>query len=368
MEDPTSPRRLRSRADDAADPLWEPAVSDLTRLDSIDSDSPAPSLRRLDSNDGGTPFSLNLRRLDSNDSGTLGLNLRRLVSDDSEGAPRLALRRRASSLDLGPPRKMQRLELNDLDTSPGALPSRPPRPHPLDASAPSVTRRMAAVRHKVLEHLEAPRNQSLLWPPRRSIDFKGVRPKKLVEACRVWRLRLRDLEALALPSWNFNCAFPSRSSFFEYVQTSEPGSPSDAETDAEEVELRTEEVRIAASETKTVPSAPLLLGTLYNIEFEGPDGLICSSARWVQLLGGVVLARLMTDARPTEVGSGVDPQWAQHVLSCLRQVAWSPDVHWIFPWRSRNRLLFLSWVGKSLGLNPAWTAGVLPFLSMDLHT
>jgi len=111
------------------------------------------------------------------------------------------------------------------------------------------------------------------------------------------------------------------------------------------------------------PAANRLLGTLMGLEFQvDTTGLIYSSARWVQLLDGTILARLMTDARPTEIG-GVDEAWCQDALQSIRSTVWCPELHWLFPRRAQQRLRFLAWLGKQLNLEPWWTLYVLPYLS-----
>merc|ERR1712039_1092536 len=100
-----------------------------------------------------------------------------------------------------------------------------------------------------------------------------------------------------------------------------------------------------------------------NCEFLGKYGELCRSVRWVELLDGTVRARLMTDTYPTEIPSA-DPDFSAAVLSGLRRVPWRPEHNWIFPKKCRRRMVFLSWVGRSLGLNPTWTLGVLPFIAV----
>lgn len=288
----------------------------------------------------------------------------------------------------GPPAKRRRiwgdsLFLDGLEERPGGACERTgaAQPWPWEARAPPVSQHAAGHRADVLKFLHAPPGPRIflaIASARRSAAERleeAISPEKLAQACQRWRLTMQDLESLVLPSWNFNCAFPDRRTFFEHVEvgregggdqpsirrsgdassSSSPASPGPADED--------DALDFASPEVAS--SALPRLGTMIGVEFVSDDGLTCYSARWAELLEGTVLARLMTDARPTEVGGGTDPSWSQDVLSCLRCIVWRPELHWIFPRRCRDRLVFLIWVGRAMRLEPAWTMRVLPFLSAE---
>lgn len=163
-------------------------------------------------------------------------------------------------------------------------------------------------------------------------------PDLVLQACLRWRVTLLDLEALALPSWGFDVTFSSRAAWHEFVG-----------------DCRRRD----------------FLGEIQGLKIslqDSPDARChIQSARWVELLDGNVLARLMTDGRPTCVMPWAHPSSINAVLSGIRRVAWEPDRCWMFPWWHVDRMAFLSWVGKELKLNPAWTAGVLPFLAIEVY-
>merc|ERR1740122_614434 len=69
----------------------------------------------------------------------------------------------------------------------------------------------------------------------------------------------------------------------------------------------------------------------------------------------------MTDSYPT-MAPGQDSTFPEGVLRGLRRVPWEPEHDCLFPWPSRRRMLFLAWVGTVLGLQPAWTRRILPYV------
>lgn len=271
-----------------------------------------------------------------------------------------------------PVKRQRRFAALLLESAAAPLSQEDRRPAPREARLPGLPRRILDAQAQVMASLGAPPRRRRLLLPRRGPDQRNVTPEALIEACKQWRLTLRQLEALLLPSWNFTCSFQCRSDFLEYVNAracspSPLVSPTSSESEAVAEHATGEAPQAAVALTKAALVAPrALLGTICGTEFAGPDGLVCYSARWAELLGGAVLARLMTDGQPTAAGGGVDPHWAAEALASLRHVVWAPKRHWAFPRRVRDRLLFISWVGRSLGLNPSWNLAVLPCLSMDL--
>lgn len=220
---------------------------------------------------------------------------------------------------------------------------------------PELSPRAMAARPEVLSKLGVRRRAHFL----RARASDPVAPEQLLEACHSFQVTLRDIEGLVLPRWNFDCAFRSRRAFLEYVGASQ--------ADVSPAAAAAPRLRPLPTVLLTAhpPPAEQLLGTMCGLIFDGPGGLVCCSARWVELLDGVLLARLMTDAWPTEVVNEMDPAWSQEVLAGIRRAVWAPEHHGVFPQSCRDRLRFLSWVGRVLGLSPTWDVVVLPFLSMD---
>eukprot|EP00928_Gymnodinium_smaydae_P045561 TRINITY_DN30362_c0_g3_i1.p1 TRINITY_DN30362_c0_g3~~TRINITY_DN30362_c0_g3_i1.p1 ORF type:complete len:546 (-),score=71.74 TRINITY_DN30362_c0_g3_i1:25-1662(-) len=109
-----------------------------------------------------------------------------------------------------------------------------------------------------------------------------------------------------------------------------------------------------------------LIGEALNCEFTGPHGDLCRSIRWAELLTGCVVTRMMSDPYPT-MNFSSDPSWADGVLQSLRCMPWSAESHWVFPPDARLRMLFLSWIGKVLGMNPIWNMAVLPFVDWRIE-
>jgi len=272
-------------------------------------------------------------------------------------------------------------------------------PIPWDARAPTLSARAAATRLQVLELLGPPvvhTGSELSFLPRAQLVPSAVSYDAVLRACQYFRVTLLEIESMVLPPWSFNCAFPDRVAFFDYVgpiplrSTRQPSLWTDPFVGAagplsDATSAATQLVAAASSSsssscssleasprtsTRTAIAAKhhasgLYIGRISGVEFPGPCGLTYCSARWAELLDGTILARLMTDGCPTEVMSGIDPGFAQVVLAALRCVPWAPAHHWIYPRRCRERLVFLSWVGRCLGLQPTWTLGVLPFLALD---
>jgi len=159
----------------------------------------------------------------------------------------------------------------------------------------------------------------------------------LLFTCQRWRITLQDIEALALPSWGFDVSFPDRGAWVDYL-----------------------------SEQDTRLSRQQFLGEIQGLKISLPDVRFhIQSARWVELLDGTVLARLMTDGRPTCVMPWAHPCSINAVLAGIREVPWDPDRFWMFPRWHKDRLVFLAWVGSMLRLNPIWIINMFPFLPME---
>lgn len=164
-------------------------------------------------------------------------------------------------------------------------------------------------------------------------------PELVLQVCLRWRMTLQDVEALALPSWGFDVTFSDRGAWSAYLREGE------------------HEIRIKGTD---------FLGEIQGLNIPLPDTRChIQSARWVELMDGTVLARLMTDGRPTCVMPWAHPSTINGVLSALRRVPWAAEHSWIFPRWHIDRLVFLAWVGRTLRLDPAWSTTVLSFLPME---
>lgn len=225
-------------------------------------------------------------------------------------------------------------------------------PHSVDqlrrAQVPWPSPQASAVKREVLRSFPDLNHQWDMQGSRRSSSGGGAAeaedwqstlrnfPDLVLQACLKWRVTLLDLEALVLPSWGFDVTFSSRATWLDFVG-----------------EIRRRD----------------FLGEIQGLRISLPDSpdarCHIQSARWVELLDGTVLARLMTDGRPTCVMPWAHPRSINAVLAGTRKVAWSPERSWMYPQWHKDRMVFLSWVGKVLKLNPAWTAGVLPFLPIE---
>lgn len=158
----------------------------------------------------------------------------------------------------------------------------------------------------------------------------------VIKAAMRWRVTLLDLEAMVLPAWGFDVMFHSKEDWIAYV----------GQRDCDTVLSEIQGIRLACTDR---------LKSHYFIK----------SARSVELLNGIVLARLMTDGRPSCVMQWADPWSINRILSSLRLVIWNSKRHWMFPPWHQKKLLFVAWIGKELGLNPIWADCILPFLPIE---
>mmetsp|Transcript_103351 Transcript_103351/g.322066 ORF Transcript_103351/g.322066 Transcript_103351/m.322066 type:complete len:353 (+) Transcript_103351:95-1153(+) len=250
-------------------------------------------------------------------------------------------------------------------------------------------------------------------PPRSTVALASgaMSPKVLLEACSRWRLTLVDLEYVAMSCWTFTHYFPDRATFFDYIDPSPEFAVGeqvrfwrtkkeiwqtaevlrkrsvwrrdrlfkqlqmyveydlDAEEGVEPARIKRAWPRPSSRPVTSrhgLRSTNRFLDEICQIDFVGPQGFMCHSARWVELLDGRVLARMMSDPSPTHFGNFDQPAFGAAVLAGLRMVQWTLETHWVFPSRCQARLYFIAWVGKLLGLNGVWTNLVIPFLGCDL--
>jgi len=155
-------------------------------------------------------------------------------------------------------------------------------------------------------------------------------------SCQCQRVTLLDMQALLLPSWGLTMGipFPSKADWFGFIGT----------------EHTTDEC----------------IGELTGLRVQGASvfgGCVIRAARWVELLDGTVLTVLMTDSYPTFCRAWAGLDIVNRALQSVREVPWSPELHWAFPEAHKRRLFLLACAGWRLGLNPAWSRGVLPFLA-----
>mmetsp|Transcript_87979 Transcript_87979/g.273444 ORF Transcript_87979/g.273444 Transcript_87979/m.273444 type:complete len:315 (+) Transcript_87979:76-1020(+) len=301
-----------------------------------------------------------------------------------------------------PPKNLRRFPRKFLEGHPGAMEGRGVCRDPLwfSEEPPGPSASLQALRKDVLELLQRGPRAAV------AVVAGAMSPQLLLEACRRWRLTLQDLETLVLPPWMFSSSFPDRDTFFDYIdpwldfvvgETTRcwdvsskawrvatvigrrpvwrRGGPHNelleyAEYDLD-LELAVDSARIKRVWPPASPrlvdtcheslAAGKLLGECLHLRCRGPQGERCRSARWVELLDGRVIARLMSDSIPT-MAFDYRTDFIGAVLAGLRMVPWAPALHWAHTPRTKGRQLFLSWVGRVLRLNPAWTELLLLFV------
>jgi len=111
------------------------------------------------------------------------------------------------------------------------------------------------------------------------------------------------------------------------------------------------------------------LGEVRDLSMRGRDMLfdmsncVIRTVRWVELLDGTVLARLLTDGYPAVARNWASFLMMSMALRSIRKVPWSPRLHWAFPEEYRKRIYFLLCLGHRLNLGGPWREVVLPFLA-----
>ncbi|CAE8716334.1 unnamed protein product, partial [Polarella glacialis] len=152
---------------------------------------------------------------------------------------------------------------------------------------PQPSARAQRASEEVLEYLASSSREGK--SSSRSFAFGGVRgpappPIELQKAASKWRLTMLDLEALVVPSWVLDSKFATREEWQSYVG---------ADKVSEDHYLE----EIQGLERRFVNAKPPV-----------------RSARWVQLLDGSVIARLMSDSRPTCVFSWASNSFINDIL------------------------------------------------------
>jgi len=168
-------------------------------------------------------------------------------------------------------------------------------------------------------------------------------PALLAELCEHFRIKLVDMQVLLMPQWGLERVIPFRSKaeLFRFLcRKLEAGS----------------------------------LGEVSGLSMRGQDLLfdlsncVIRTVRWVEMLDGTVLARLLVDGYPTVTQNWANFRTMNTALDSLRKVPWSPRLHWAFPEEYRKRIHFLLCLGHRLKLGSPWSELVLPFLASDeLH-
>mmetsp|Transcript_100229 Transcript_100229/g.198784 ORF Transcript_100229/g.198784 Transcript_100229/m.198784 type:complete len:405 (+) Transcript_100229:87-1301(+) len=163
-------------------------------------------------------------------------------------------------------------------------------------------------------------------------------PTLLAEVCEHFHISLVDLQVLLMPQWGLGRVTPFRSkaALFRFLGR------------------KTEAGR---------------LGEVRNLSMRGQDRLFDASkcvvrtVRWVELLDGTVLARLLTDGYPAVTRNWASFPTMSAALRSIRKVPWTPRLHWAFPEEYRKRVQFLLCLGHRLNLGSPWREVVLPFLA-----
>jgi len=166
-------------------------------------------------------------------------------------------------------------------------------------------------------------------------------PALLAEVCEHFHISLVDMQALLMPQWGLGRVTPfcSKAELFRILgRKPEAGK----------------------------------LGEVSGLSMQGQDLLfedtdcVIRTVRWVELLDGTVLARLLLDGYPAVTRN----YWANFptmstALRSLCKVPWSPRLHWAFPEEYRKRIHFLLCLGHrlNLGNSGVWCGVVLPFLA-----
>jgi len=272
---------------------------------------------------------------------------------------------------------------------------------PRAVNIPRLSERAAAAQHQVLSCLgarspwdpqpdEVPA-QSTEWAQSlRRLDMEDrASPEILLQICVRWRLTMLDLEVMLIPPLNFTAAFDSKEEFFEYVLPAS-GALRDVENvkqwsdlyskfldsfllkpssrnaghrvGGKYIALPDKSIRCGADRMQDSRNH---FGELPDISHHGVRDHVFSSARWYELLDGSILAQLMPDRFPILVPSAINPLFWQPAIVSLREIPWAPEHHWVFPQECQDRLVFLSWIGRVLGLHPTWVVKVLPLLAGD---
>jgi hypothetical protein len=163
-------------------------------------------------------------------------------------------------------------------------------------------------------------------------------PALLAEVCEHFHISLVDMQALLMPGWGLGrvTSFRSKAELFGFLgRAPEAGR----------------------------------LGEVRGLSVQGQDLLydmascVIRTVRWVELLDGTVVARLLMDGYPTVSRNWASLPTMSTALRSLCQVPWSARLHWAFPEEYRKRIHFLLCLGHRLKLGSSWSAVVLPFLA-----
>lgn len=189
--------------------------------------------------------------------------------------------------------------------------------------------------------------------------------KALRDVCVRFQLTLLEVEPLLLPPWIMDTAFPSREMFFACLHLEACFQQWPANGENFEKTINNDSMDLFFGELGKTSSfasdSPL---------FQHPVVGSSNSCRWVELLNGSVLARLMSpDLTGLCLHRLMVPERfrvTQALLAALRRVTWAPEHAFIFPDWHQHGMALISWIGKELGFGMfLWADKVLPFLPIE---
>jgi len=166
-------------------------------------------------------------------------------------------------------------------------------------------------------------------------------PALLAEVCEHFHISLVDMQVLLMPQWGLERATPFRSkdALFQFLNR------------------KPEAGRLG--EVSGLNMRGLDLDPLFDM-----SDCVIRTVRWVELLDGTVLARLLLHNHPTVTKQNwLNIPTRSTALRSLSKLPWSPRLHWAFPKEYRKRIHFLLCLGYRLNLGSPWREVVLPFFA-----
>lgn len=187
----------------------------------------------------------------------------------------------------------------------------------------------------------------------------------LRDVCLQFHLTVLEVEPLLLPPWIMDTSFPSREMFFACMDLECCFQQWPANGENFEKTINNETMEFFFGEFGKTSS--------YESEnplFQHPMIGTSQSCRWVELLNGSVVARLLSsDLGGLCLHHRMVPERfriTQVLLAGLRRVPWTPQHAWMFPEWHQHRMALISWIGKELGFGVfLWADKVVPFLPIE---
>lgn len=187
----------------------------------------------------------------------------------------------------------------------------------------------------------------------------------LKDLCLEFELTLLEVEPLLLPTWKAEKSFPSREILFDSTNLESCFQQWPSNGENFEMTMSNQNMEFFFGEFGKTSS--------YESEkplFWDPMSGTFQSCRWMELLNGSVLARLLSaDLAGLCLDRKMVPERlriTQVLLASLRRVHWAPEHAWIFPEWHQKRMAFISWIGKELGFGVfLWADKVVSFLPIE---